>query len=48
MGLARPFFNLITGLIKPTTGDIKLNGQSIVDKAPHEVTAQGVAHFPKH
>ena len=36
-------FNLITGLIKPTTGDIKLNGQSIVDKAPHEVTAQGVA-----
>ncbi len=36
-------FNLVTGLIRPTSGDIRLYGQSIVGKAPHEVAQLGTA-----
>ena len=36
-------FNLVTGLIKPTSGDIRFYGESIVGKAPHEVAQLGAA-----
>src|SRR6476469_5478509 len=37
------FFNTITGLYKPTTGDMWFNGQSIVGLNPAKITALGVA-----
>lgn len=36
-------FNLITGLVQPTAGEIRLNGHSINGKAPHEVASLGAA-----
>jgi ABC-type branched-subunit amino acid transport system ATPase component len=36
-------FNLITGMYKPTAGDILLEGRSIVGLPPHKITRRGVA-----
>lgn len=36
-------FNLITGLLEPTAGDIRLNRHSVVGREPHEVAALGAA-----
>lgn len=36
-------FNMLTGVYKPTDGDIKLLGTSIVGKKPHEITEAGIA-----
>ena len=36
-------FNLITGLLPPTTGDITLDGTSLVGRKPHQITRSGVA-----
>lgn len=36
-------FNLITGVYKPTTGTIKLNGEEIQGKSPDELARRGVA-----
>ena len=36
-------FNLITGVYKPTTGEIKLDGESIGGKSPNELATRGVA-----
>src|ERR1051325_3400556 len=36
-------FNMLTGVYKPTHGDIVVAGQTIVDKKPYEITALGVA-----
>jgi ABC-type branched-subunit amino acid transport system ATPase component len=36
-------FNLITGMYRPDTGDIRLDGESIVGLAPHKITNRGVA-----
>ena len=36
-------FNVITGVYKPTTGDITLNGNSVVGKKRHQVTKMGIA-----
>lgn len=36
-------FNMLTGVYKPTDGDIRLLGQSIVGKSPCEITASGIA-----
>ena len=47
-------FNLITGYLRPTTGDIRLEGRSLVGLKPHAVTRRGIARtfqivkpFPK-
>jgi branched-chain amino acid transport system ATP-binding protein len=47
-------FNLITGYLRPTTGEIRLDGRSLVGLKPHAVTRRGVARtfqivkpFPK-
>jgi branched-chain amino acid transport system ATP-binding protein len=37
------FFNTITGLYKPTTGQMWFNGQSIVGLNPAKITALGIA-----
>ncbi len=36
------FFNMITGLYRPTAGTIKLNGQDITGKKTHEVVRAGI------
>src|SRR5690242_1234541 len=36
-------FNLITGFLQPSAGDIRLNGESIVGRKPHAVTRRGIA-----
>jgi len=37
------FFNCITGFYKPETGDILLDGESIVAKPPDQITRLGIA-----
>lgn len=37
------FFNMITGVYKPTSGDIKLYGKSIIGLKPHVVARQGIS-----
>ena len=36
-------FNLITGLLPPTTGDITLDGASLLGRKPHAITRSGIA-----
>lgn len=36
-------FNVVTGVYKPTSGSITLNGNSLVGKKRHQVTKMGVA-----
>ncbi len=36
-------FNLITGVYRPSSGDIRLDGESIAGKKPNELAARGVA-----
>jgi branched-chain amino acid transport system permease protein len=36
-------FNCVTGIFRPTDGDIQVNGKSIVGWRPHRVTEAGVA-----
>src|SRR5216117_296494 len=36
-------FNLITGVYRPTEGEILFNGRSIVGQRPHEITEHGIA-----
>jgi branched-chain amino acid transport system ATP-binding protein len=36
------FFNMITGVYKPTAGRISFNGQDITGKPPHAVTQRGI------
>jgi branched-chain amino acid transport system ATP-binding protein len=37
----------ISGLLKPTRGEILYEGRSIVGLPPHEVVRQGIAHAPE-
>lgn len=36
-------FNLVTGVYRPTEGDIVFDGKSIVGQRPHRITTHGVA-----
>ena len=36
-------FNCVTGVYRPTDGEIELDGESIVGKQPHRITSAGVA-----
>ena len=36
-------FNLVTGIYEPDSGDILLDGKSLVGLAPHKITNRGVA-----
>ena len=36
-------FNMLTGVYKPSEGDIAIDGSSIVNKKPYQITALGVA-----
>jgi branched-chain amino acid transport system ATP-binding protein len=36
-------FNLITGVYRPTAGDIRFRGESLVGRKPYQITACGVA-----
>lgn len=36
-------FNLVTGVYRPTEGDILFDGKSIVGQRPHRITAHGIA-----
>ena len=36
-------FNILTGVYRPTEGDIAVDGQSIAEKKPYQITALGVA-----
>jgi branched-chain amino acid transport system ATP-binding protein len=36
-------FNVITGVYKPTSGEITLNGKSVIGKKRHQVTKMGIA-----
>ncbi|MBA4032733.1 MAG: high-affinity branched-chain amino acid ABC transporter ATP-binding protein LivG, partial [Planctomyces sp.] len=36
-------FNLLTGIYRPQTGSLKLNGQNLINRKPHEITAAGIA-----
>jgi branched-chain amino acid transport system ATP-binding protein len=36
-------FNLVTGVVKPDTGAIRLGGEDLVKLAPHEITSRGIA-----
>jgi branched-chain amino acid transport system ATP-binding protein len=36
------FFNMLTGVYKPTAGTILLNGEDVTGKPPHAVTERGI------
>jgi branched-chain amino acid transport system ATP-binding protein len=36
-------FNLVTGVYRPTAGDIRFRGRSVVGRRPYRITAQGIA-----
>jgi branched-chain amino acid transport system ATP-binding protein len=36
-------FNLVTGIYRPDSGDILLDGQTVVGLAPHQITNRGIA-----
>ena len=36
-------FNLVTGMYRPDSGDIRFEGESIVGLAPHKITNRGIA-----
>jgi branched-chain amino acid transport system ATP-binding protein len=35
--------NLVTGLLPPSSGDIRFNGQSLLGRKPHRITSGGIA-----
>ncbi len=36
-------FNVITGVYKPSSGDVRLGGDSIAGRSPHKITGAGIA-----
>jgi len=37
----------VSGVIRPSGGSVRVNGQDVTGLAPHAVAAQGVAHVPE-
>ena len=37
------FFNLITGIYKPKSGEVRLDGEMVTGRRPHELACKGVA-----
>jgi branched-chain amino acid transport system ATP-binding protein len=37
----------ISGLLRPTAGDIRFEGQSIATMPPHDIVALGISHVPE-
>jgi branched-chain amino acid transport system ATP-binding protein len=37
----------VSGMIKPTAGDVRLGGDSLLGRAPEEVVRAGIAHVPE-
>src|SRR5215470_4445553 len=37
------FFNLVTGLLRPDQGEIRLDGESVVGLRPHAIVGRGIA-----
>jgi branched-chain amino acid transport system ATP-binding protein len=37
----------VSGMIKPTSGDVRLDGDSLLGRAPEEVVRAGIAHVPE-
>ena len=37
------FFNVLTGLYKPSAGSIQFNGRDITDLPPHKIASIGIA-----
>jgi len=37
----------ISGLLRPRTGDVRLNGQSITSTPPHKIVEMGIGHVPE-
>lgn len=37
------FFNLITGIYRPTSGDFVFNGKSLIGLEPHQISRRGIA-----
>jgi branched-chain amino acid transport system ATP-binding protein len=38
----RTFFNMLTGVYKPTAGTVTLLGENVTGKPPHAITARGI------
>jgi ABC-type branched-subunit amino acid transport system ATPase component len=36
-------FNLVTGVYRPTAGDIRFEGETLIGLEPHQITARGIA-----
>jgi len=36
-------FNLVTGFVRPSSGDVRLGGESIAGKKPHAIARKGIA-----
>jgi ABC-type branched-subunit amino acid transport system ATPase component len=36
-------FNLVTGVYRPTAGDIRFEGKTLIGLEPHQITARGIA-----
>ena len=42
------FFNMISGMVTPTSGDILFKGESLLGLDPNQVTARGIARTFQH
>jgi branched-chain amino acid transport system ATP-binding protein len=36
-------FNIITGLLRPSGGQVRFDGRSLIGRAPHQITRSGIA-----
>lgn len=41
------FLRVVSGLVKPSSGDVLFGGESLLKLSPEEIVARGVAHVPE-